>query len=111
VTINQAAEGKDASSVLNHFRQAIALRKDHAVLIYGQYQLLNAANPHIYTYTRTQGAEKVLVILNFLSAQRTWNLPADLKPIGEPLHNNYPILKIASALALQPWQAVVVKIQ
>jgi oligo-1,6-glucosidase len=111
VAINQAAEEKDFSSVLHHFRQAIALRKNHAVLVYGQYQLLDAANPHIYAYTRTQDAEKVLVVLNFSSALRTWSLPASLKSAGKPLLNNYPTLKMGAVLELQPWQAVVVKLQ
>jgi oligo-1,6-glucosidase len=111
VAINQATEEKDSSSVLHHFRQAIALRKNHAVLVYGQYQLLDAANPHIYAYTRTQDAEKVLVVLNFSSALRTWSLPASLKPVGKPLLNNYPTLKMGAVLELQPWQAVVVKLQ
>jgi oligo-1,6-glucosidase len=111
VTINQASEEKDVNSVLNHFRQAITMPKDQPVLVYGQYQLLDAANPHIYAYTRTLGAEKVLVVLNFSSAPRTWNLPADLKSIGEPLLNNYPTLKMAAIMALQPCQVVVIKLQ
>jgi len=110
-TINEAAENKDSASVLNHFRRAIALRKDHAVLVYGQYQLLDAANPYIYAYTRTQGAEKVLVVLNFSSSPRTWSLPAGLRPAGKPWLNNYPALKTGAALELQPWQAVVVNTQ
>jgi oligo-1,6-glucosidase len=111
LTINEAAQDKDSSSVLNHFRRAIALRKAHAVLVYGQYQLLDAANPHIYAYTRTQGAEKVLVVLNFSSAPRTWSLPAGLKPIGKPWLNNYPTLEMDAAIVLKPWQAVVFKLQ
>jgi oligo-1,6-glucosidase len=109
--INQAAEDKDPGSVLNHFRRAIGVRKDHSVLVYGQYQLLDAANPHIYAYTRTQGTEKVLVVLNFSSAPRTWHLPTGLTPTGEPWLNNYSTLKIGTDLELQPWQAIVVKLQ
>jgi oligo-1,6-glucosidase len=110
-TINQTEEEKDTNSVLNHFRRAINLRKDHPVLVYGQYQLLDAANPHIYAYTRTLGAEKVLVMLNFSSAPRTWNLPTSLKPAGKPWLNNYSTLKLGAAAALRPWQALVIKVQ
>ncbi|RZK24113.1 MAG: hypothetical protein EOO56_02710 [Hymenobacter sp.] len=111
LVINQAAQDKNPVSVLNHFRRATALRQQHKVLIYGQYQLLDAANPYIYAYTRTLGAEKALVLLNFSAAPRTWSLPASLKPVGEPWLNNYPALKMGAAVALQPWQAIVVKIQ
>jgi oligo-1,6-glucosidase len=111
LAINEAAQDKNPASVLNHFRKATALRQQHQVLIYGQYQLLDVANPHIYAYTRTQGDEKVLVLLNFSAAARNWSLPAGLKPLGKPWLNNYPTLKITAAVELQPWQAVVVKLQ
>ena len=111
VTVNEAAQDKNPASVLNYFRKATALRQQHKMLIYGQYELLDAANPYIYAYTRTLGQEKVLVILNFSAAPRSWSLPANLKPVGEPWLNNYPTFKMGTAVALQPWQAVVVNLQ
>jgi oligo-1,6-glucosidase len=110
-TLNVAAEDKDSSSVLNHFRRAMAVRQKHPVLVYGQYQLLDAANPHIYAYTRTLGKERVLVVLNFSSSKHSWPLPPGLKPIGQPWLNNYSILNISTALELQPWQSVVLALQ
>jgi oligo-1,6-glucosidase len=111
LTINQAAQDKDSTSVLYHFRRAIAVRKQHKVLTYGQYQLLDAANPHIYAYTRTLDGKRVLVVLNFSSAPHTWTLPTGLTPSGQPWLNNYPIAPTGPALALQPWQAVVFSLQ
>ncbi|TFZ66900.1 alpha-glucosidase [Hymenobacter sp. UV11] len=110
VTVNEAAENQDSASVLNHFRRAMRLRQQHPVLVYGQYQLLDRANPHIYAYTRTQGTEKVLVVLNFSPEKRDWALPPGLKPTGVPLLNNYPALATGPTLALEPWQAVVVRL-
>ncbi|MDF7814694.1 alpha-glucosidase [Hymenobacter sp. YC55] len=106
--VNMAVEDKDPNSVLNYFRKAITTRKQHKVLVYGQYQVLDEANPHIYAYTRTQGNEKVLVVLNFSSEPRKWALPTGLKLNGEPWLNNYPTFAPAATLALQPWQALVV---
>jgi len=112
VTLNEAAQNQDSASVLNHFRRAIAVRQQHKVLIHGQYHLLDAANPAIYAYTRTLGAERVLVVLNFSSAPHSWPLPAGLVPSGRPWLNNYPqALPAGPALALQPWQAVVVPVR
>jgi len=110
-TLNQAAQDQDPNSVLNYFRQATATRKQHKVLVYGQYQLLDAANPHVYAYTRTLGQEKVLVVLNFTSEQRNWPLPTGLTPSGQPWLNNYPSFTAGPTLALQPWQAVVVPLR
>ncbi|WP_223651282.1 glycoside hydrolase family 13 protein [Hymenobacter psoromatis] len=109
--VNAAAEEKDPNSILQYFRQATAMRRQHKVLVYGQYQLLDAANPHIYAYTRTQGAEKVLVVLNFSSEKRDWALPTGLTLGGKPWLNNYPTFTPAATLALLPWQAVVVPLK
>ncbi|MGI4733976.1 MAG: glycoside hydrolase family 13 protein [Janthinobacterium lividum] len=110
-TLNEAAEDKDPASVLTHFRRAMAMRKAHKVLTYGQYQLLDAANPHIYAYTRTLGTERALVVLNFSSEPRSWPLPPGVQPSGEPWLNNYPTAPTGPTLALQPWQAVVLSVQ
>ncbi len=111
VTVNEAAEDKDTNSVLNHFRKATEVRKQHKVLVYGAYQLLDKDNPHVWAYTRMLGGEKALVVLNFSSEPRTWPVPVGLVPSGQPWLNNYPTLAPGPALALQPWQAVVLGLQ
>ena len=110
-TVNEASEDQDPNSVLNHFRRAMVVRKAHKVLVYGQYQLLDAANPHIYAYTRTLGPEKALVVLNFSAEKRAWAMPAGLTPSGQPWLNNYATFAAGQTLALQPWQAVVVPLR
>ncbi|RZK93001.1 MAG: DUF3459 domain-containing protein [Hymenobacter sp.] len=110
-TVNAAAQEQDLTSVLNHFRQAIILRKQRKELVYGQYQLLDAANPHVYAYARTLGADKTLVVLNFSAAPRTWTIPSEWQRTGKPLLNNYATLSTGAALALEPWQAVVLQLK
>ena len=111
VTVNEAAEDKDPGSVLNHFRRALAVRQQHKVLIYGQYELLDKDNPRIWAYTRTQGTERALVVLNFSSVKQSWSLPAGLTLAGEPWLNNYSAFAAGPALALQPWQALVLPLK
>ena len=111
LTVNQTAEEKDPNSVLNHFRRAMAVRQQNPVLTYGQYQLLDAANPHIWAYTRAQGGEKALVVLNFSSEKRDWPMPASMTPNGKPWLNNYADFTAGPTLALQPWQAVVLPLK
>ena len=109
--VNEAAEDRDSSSVLNHFRRAVRVRKQHRVLVYGQYQLLDAANPHIYAYTRTLGRERALVVLNFSAEKRPWAPPAGLTLGGAPWLNNYPSFAPGPTLALEPWQALVLPLR
>ena len=110
-TVNVAAEEKDPNSILNYFRQATALRKNHKVLTYGRYELLDAANPHIYAYTRTLGQERALVVLNFSSDKQSWVMPTGLAAAGAPWLSNYAGLAVGKSLALQPWQAVVLPLK
>ena len=111
LTVNEAAESKDPASVLSYFRRAVAMRQQHQVLVHGQYQLLDAANPHIYAYTRTLGRERVLVVLNFSAEKRVWPVPGGLRLASQPWLNNYPTFTPAASLALLPWQAVVVPLR
>ena len=112
--INAAAQEKDANSTLNYFRKMVALRKSSPALIYGAYKLYDAADTKIYSYTRTESNEKLLVVMNFSNDMVDYFLTDDLKTfvVANPLINNYPDLAIdkkMNSIHLQPWQAVVLK--
>ncbi len=110
-TVNVAAEEKDDNSCLNYFKKAVQLRKNNKVLVYGKYELLDKANEKIYAYTRSEGADKLLVILNFSKDKINWNLPAGLTVDGTPLLNNYKTFSATGSVALEPYQAIVVKVK
>ena len=46
--INVAVQEADPHSVLNHFRQLTALRKEHLTLVYGDYELLLPEHDAVY---------------------------------------------------------------
>ena len=113
-SINAAAQEKDASSTLNYFRKMVALRRGSPTLIYGAYKLYDAANAKIYAYTRTQGNETMLVVMNFSNDATDYILPAGLQPFANAASviNNYPDIqadKATGTLHLKPWQAVIFK--
>ena len=60
---------------------------------------------------KAQLGKRALVVLNFSSEPRPWTVPTDLQPTGQPWLNNYPTLAAGPALALQPWQAVVLPLK
>lgn len=109
--VNVAAEVGDANSCLSYFKKAVQLRKNNKVLVYGKYELLDKANEKVYAYTRGEGAEKVLVILNFSKDKLNWDLPAGLTVDGNPLLNNYQTFAANGSIALEPYQAIVVKVK
>ncbi|WP_349410114.1 alpha-glucosidase [Pseudalkalibacillus sp. SCS-8] len=67
-TLNVKAQQHDPNSILAFYKKMIQLRKNHDVLIYGNYDLLLPDHPQLYVYTRTLGGEKAFVVTN-LSAE------------------------------------------
>ncbi len=113
-TVNAEAEEKDPSSVLNHFRKAVKLRKDNDVLVYGKYTLLDKSNQKVYAYTREEAGKKMLVVLNFSSSPAMASIGFDLVN-AKPLLWNYKDLATGSkgktSVALRPYEAIVYSVQ
>ena len=71
--INAERQVNDPNSIFNYYKQIIRLRKEYDIITDGRYQLLDADNPHVYTYLRESGRTKLLVLCNFTAETR----PAD----------------------------------
>ena len=107
--INVAAEEKDPWSVLNYFRQLIALRKNSPDLVYAGYTLLDAENPRTYTYLRKGEKYHYLVVLNFSSKQAEAYPGIDMQG-AEILMCNYGDLpQLDKVVSLRPYEAVVMR--
>ena len=107
-TINAAAAEEDAASILHYVRRLIQIRKEHRALIYGDYELLNPADPEIYAYTRLLEGTGFFILLNFSKKERLFRYPSDLLKAG-PVLNNYPeapVIKEGQVI-LRPYHALV----
>src|SRR5699024_5776769 len=51
--INAASQVNDPDSVFSFYRRLIALRKEYAAFVDGEFELLYAEDPDIFAYTRT----------------------------------------------------------
>ncbi len=111
-TLNVAAQEKNKNSILQFVRNMIALRNNNKeMLVYGKYQLLDAANPDIYAYTRTDGNNTFLIVLNFTKNIAATAIPKGFS-LGEELINNLqPLKRDGANIVLQPYQACVVKLK
>jgi glycosidase len=63
-TINVADQSGNPDSLLEHYRQLIALRNQHPALNSGATVLVKSEARRLLSYLRTQGDETVLVIIN-----------------------------------------------
>jgi oligo-1,6-glucosidase len=102
--INAEAAVADPNSVFHHYRRLIDLRHRHQVVVEGRFRLLLPEDPQIWAFTRTLGAETLLVLANCSS-----------KPASVPRGGSIPDLAGATllltthdgrdGLELAPWES------
>lgn len=105
-TINAEAAMTDERSVWNHYRQLIALRKAHPVIVYGLYQSWLDQHPDVFVYSRSLDHERLVVIANFTAREVSLTIPDELKTTGRCLITNYhPIDYLGPVVELKPYEA------
>jgi alpha-glucosidase len=72
-TVNVAVESKDPNSLLNWYKQLIALRRSNAAIRDGNYTTVNGDDPNVLSFLRKSGDETVLVALNMSAKSQTMN--------------------------------------
>lgn len=64
----------DSDSIFYYYQQLVRLRKQHPILVYGDYQILLEDHEQIYTYKRIWGDQELLVALHFGESPITFEL-------------------------------------
>lgn len=108
VEVNASSAVKDPDSIYHYYKNLIALRKKHQVIVYGEYKLLLPLHTEIYAFTRTLEDKQLLIILNFFDRSPVFELPQEMSPDGmELLISNYPQDKSEDLrqLPLRPYEA------
>jgi len=82
---NVATELADSSSVLQFYKQVLALRHRDKTLLYGDYVALNPDNPNILSYLRRYKDEAVLVVLNMSGTAQKITLDLSDKGFSSPI--------------------------
>ncbi|MFD1175293.1 alpha-glucosidase [Paenibacillus puldeungensis] len=108
----------DEDSIFHYYQKLIRLRKQHDVIVYGAFELLNADDEQVFAYTRTFGEERLLIILNFYDkpARFEWNWSKVEAISGERtaelLISNYdiPASEDVRQVDLRPYEARVYKL-
>ncbi|AGK98682.1 glycoside hydrolase family 13 protein [Clostridium pasteurianum] len=108
--INAKAQVNDENSVYNYYKKLISLRKEHEIIIYGDYELLSPEDENIYAYIRSFNNDKLLIICNFSKYIMNFEIPKELKgKEAKMLISNYPEEKLADNISLRPYEARVYK--
>jgi alpha-glucosidase len=72
-TYNVADELKDPNSILNWYKQLLALRRSSPALLDGVYIGLNEKDPNVFSYLRKTETDAVIVVINMSAAPQTAN--------------------------------------
>lgn len=106
--INAEAQQNDPDSVFSYYKKLLRLRKQHKVMVYGNYLPLCEEHPSVYAYLREYQGQRLLVLLNFFAPATSIQLPAGcLQGTPRLLAGNYqnPVLK--EKTTLRPYEAAV----
>jgi len=103
--INARQAIADPDSIYGHFKKLIELRKKTPALIYGDFKDLDPQHPSVFAYTRTLGAERFLVVLNFSADAVAYRLPAGLRASRLALTNSGSKEGGGAAMNLTGWEA------
>lgn len=71
--INAQEQMVREDSIFNYYKKLIALRKQHEVIRFGNYELLYPEHGQIFAYRRTYGKETLFVVCNFTGDEALLN--------------------------------------
>ncbi|MFP3126072.1 alpha-glucosidase [Ectobacillus funiculus] len=107
--INAKESLEDSNSIFHYYRNLIKLRKEHEVIVYGDYNLILEDHDQVYAYTRALENETLLVITNFSSETPEFQLPNHIQYNSKHLLiSNYEVDENKdniSSILLKPYEA------
>ena len=87
----------------------IELRRKTPALVYGDYHDLDPINPAIFSYTRTLGPDRFLIVLNFSRDEAAYSFPEGLKAKGLLTSNLRTSEENTTLANLRGWEARIYK--
>ena len=99
--VNVKNQEDDENSVLNFYRKAIKLRKEFSAVRYGDYKEYGKSSSKVYTYTREDDKQKLLVICSFTEKEAKFKMPKGFDSnLAELILSNYD----NNSLILKPYE-------
>lgn len=109
-TINVSRQDNDSNSILNYYRNLLAIRKENDVFIYGDVEELDFNSNSFYGYRKSFRDKGIIVLLNFTDKNYEY-ISGKGMSMDDVLINNYDnILMNEEKINLKPYQAVVFRL-
>ena len=105
-TINVKAQEEDEDSILNFYRKLLKFRKEHPIVLYGDYRELRPRDKDLYVYERRYQGKRLLVICSFTREQLRFEAPEgyDLGAGANVLSNYDFNFVIANGFTTRPYE-------
>lgn len=107
--VNAHEATSDPGSVYHWYRELIALRREHPVLVHGAFADMDPEHGSVFAYTRTLGDVKVLVAMNWSTEPVEWCLPAGMS-VASTLADSTGDTHHGAVLSLWGWQSAIVTV-
>ncbi len=107
INVEEALANSD--SVYYYYQKLIALRKELPAIVEGQFEMVNAEDSDVFSYTREYEGEKILVIGSFSDKKISFEIPSKLNiENAEKIIGNYneEVTSKENTLYLRPYEAV-----
>ena len=105
--MNVEEELQNPDSVFYTYQKLIQLRKDHPIVVWGDYQLLNTSS-NVFAYYRTFGEERWLTVVNLSDFEEEISVDARFNKVL--VTNTEDEITDLRAYKLSPWQAFVLEL-
>lgn len=104
MSVNVERDCADPNGVYQRYRRLIALRREHAVIRHGDFQLLLPDHPSLFAFQRTLGTNKLLVVANMSSHSTIIPLSEMTQSEGFDIITGRPVSTVAGT-TLAPYAA------
>ncbi|MGX8236365.1 glycoside hydrolase family 13 protein [Exiguobacterium undae] len=105
-TINVEKALQDPDSIFYYYKQLIALRHQHDLIVYGEYALILEDAPHVYAYTRTYENQTWYIYCSFATEDTIVPVTHDSSDRVIGNYNDAPNVT-DEQLTLRPYEAIV----
>lgn len=110
-TINVEAALTDPQSIFYTYQRLIQLRKEHPMMVFGDFRLLHLDHPQVFAYERNYAGEKWVVVANMSEEEVPFQL-TESKEWRKGIISNYQkdIYQL-NDLHLRPYETFIVKLR
>lgn len=108
-TINVEEQETRSNSILNFYREAIAIRKSSSALNEGSFIPVRRDHSHVISYLRVNDDETYLFVINLQEKKVKFNLHDEVPGHYIPIIGSYGLRPFNTTLILNPYEAILFK--